>query len=407
MNFKKDDVNKKLKDFTKNLERYEVLMNVFKMKYDDLSFTEKNEVRRALFDLEDTFDMWYDHPSLYRYMFANWDGGIVDEKVMEICDRLLFNNGTFEVKKTRACGMTSLLVTYMLWVCIYEKNVENKSIWVISPNLQSSSEVNNKFRVKISNLGNRPNICNKQIIEFNSWKIYFASAKNARNFMCGKQTPHLVVMDEVKPFHEEYDQFLTFLSYHQPVKTVTVYSEIMDEMNEMGGCEDWRDYMSIRWYHDVNKCRGLRFENNICGIENTIRISDDDIETVIGNTDYINQMRKNGWTLNSDWMDEWRRNMPKRYHQGNCDDEKRMEEPTNIDIINRITDLSLETGLKHGLIGKIEWDTLVQLFRDCKSMADVEKVEKLLLFIDEIKKRTEKKTDTRPYINFLKDVFEI
>ena len=400
------------------LQQHIILKELFKDKYSKLSFEEKNEVRQAIFDLEDLIASryWFDKNTFnpYKYIFSNWDGSMVSEKALEIIDKLTFSNNDLLITKTRCCGVTSLFMTYVMWVCLNEKPLEDEtnSIWIVSPNYGMSEECNNKLRIRISNLGNRPTVCNKREIEFNGWRIHFMTTSGACEKMCGKGKPHLVIMDEVGCDMDARFKFTDMLSARYPnVRIVEARTKPKDEINAFIGtiCEESRNktgdicQVNVQWFHDIKKCKGLRFERTLHGVLNTIKISNEDIPTVVGNDDYLYEMFKEGWSLNSDWLIDWYKMQPKDDEK--CDAKAVATTTVNVmeDIANAVEEISKEMNLTDK-----EVVVLIDFFKNCNDLDDIENTKKKLLVLSKAMKTGEKGNDNKKaYAKFLKDVFEL
>lgn len=396
------------------LQQHVILKEIFKERYGDLSHEERNEVRQAIFDLEelicDRYMLCNNVFNPYKYIFANANTSIVSNKVLEIVDKLSFSDKDLFITKTRACGITNILVAFTMWTCLNEKPKDTNTIWVVSPNCRMSEEFNTKFRMYISNLGNRPNICNKKEIEFNGWRIHFMTTTSPDS-MCGKHKPFMVIMDEVGCNMDTRFEFYNRLrGCHPDVRVIETRTRVDDEINRYvgvlyGGANQSKCIYNanVQWFHDLKKCKGLRFERTLNRIDNTIKIADEDIPTVIGNDDYLYNMIGEGWRLNSDWLENW----DKMQLKNTGDDVKPVDPETKIELITSINNavMGLCEAADMKLYGPNTHTEIVEFFKDCKDTNDVKKMKKkLMTLINPIRNN---KDNTEGYVNLIKDVFEL
>lgn len=397
------------------IQQHVILKEIFKERYGDLSHEERNEVRQAIFDLEelicDRYMLCNNVYNPYKYIFANASTSIVSDKVLEIVDKLSFGKNDLFITKTRACGITNILMTFVMWVCLNEKPKDTNTIWIVTPKWRMSEELNNKLRMKLSNIGNRPNVCNKREIEFNGWRIHFMTTSSP-DCMCGKQKPYMVIMDEVGFDMDSRFEFDNMLHGSYPdVRVIETRTNTNDEINRYvgnlrGGVNQTKSIYSVnvQWFHDLKKCKGLRFERTLNGIDNTIKIADEDIPTVIGNDDYLYNMIKEGWTLNSDWLEDWDKMQPKDDEKDDVKPVEPMSKTELIAFINKsVMELCEAADIK--LYGLNTYTEIVEFFKNCKDTDDVEKMKKkLMVLINPIRN---KKDNTEGYVNLIKDVFEL
>ncbi len=229
--------------------------------------------------------------------------------------------------------------------------------------------------------------------------------------MCGKQKPFMVIMDEVGFDIDSRFKFGNMLHDRYPdVRIIETRTPVDDEINRYVGVFYGSSYQSkcidgvnVQWFHDLKKCKGLRFERTLNGIDNTIKIADEDIPTVIGNDEYLYNMFGEGWRLNSDWLENWDKMQPK-----NTDDNiKPVDSETKIEVItsinNAVIDLCEAADMK--LYDPNTHTEIVEFFKDCKDTNDVEKMKKkLMTLINPIRNN---KNNTEGYVNLIKDVFEL
>lgn len=397
------------------IQQHITLKEIFKQHYSDLSSNERNDVRQAIFDLEevicDRYRLCNNIYNPYKYIFANASSSIVSEKMLEIIDKLTVSNGDLLITKTRACGVTNILVTFVMWTCLNEKPKDRDTIWVVTPNWNMSEEFNTKLRIKLSNVGNKPSICNKNEIEFNGWRIYFMATGGAPNNMVGRAKPFMVIMDEASFDVEGKDKFNNrFLECYPDVRVIETLTRKNDEINRYtgnfyGSQNKTKDIttVNVQWFHDLRKCNGLRFERTLNGIENTININEDDIPTVIGNDDYLYKMFDEGWRLNSDWLENWDKMQPKEY----LNEDKSIEPVSKseiISVINKaVTELCEIADFKPYTSNT--YAGIVEFFKNCKTIEDVENMKKKLMVL--INPAGKKKENINGYVNLLKDVFEL
>ena len=397
------------------IQQHITLKEIFNQHYGDLSSNERNDVRQAIFDLEevicDRYRLCNSIYNPYKYIFANASSSIVSEKMLEIIDKLTFSNKDLLITKTRACGVTNILATFVMWVCLNEKPKDTDTIWVVTPNWSMSEEFNKKLRIKLSNIGNKPSICNKKEIEFNDWKIRFMITSGAPNNMCGRVKPFMVIMDEASFDVEGRDKFNNmFLQCYPDVRVIETLTRKNDEINRYtgnfyGSQNKTKDIttVNVQWFHDLRKCNGLRFERTLNGIENTIKINEEDIPTVIGNDDYLYKMFDEGWRLNSDWLENWDKMQPKEYLY----EDKSIEPVSKSEIISAInkavTDLCETADFK--IYTSNTYAGIVEFFKNCKTIEDVENMKKKLMIL--INPAGQRKENINGYVDLLKDIFEL
>lgn len=394
------------------IQQHITLKKIFNQHYGDLSCQERNEVRQGIFDLEelicDRYRLCNDIYNPYKYIFANASSSIVSEKMLEIIDKLTVSNKDLLITKTRACGVTNILVTFVMWTCLNEKPKDTDTIWIVTPNWMMSEELNKKLRIKLSNIGNKPSICNKKEIEFNDWKIRFMTTSgDFRNNMVGGKKPYMIVMDEVSFDFSGKLNFEGELRIRYPdVRVIESMTRRNDEINRcfVDGHKVKRiGSVNIQWFHDLKKCKGLKFERTLNGIENTIRISEEDIPTVVGNDDYLYKMFEEGWRLNSDWLENWDKMQPKEYG----DEEKPIGSISKSEIISAInkavTELCEAADFK--LYTSNTYVGIIEFFNNCETIEDVENMKKKLMVL--INPAGKKKENVNGYVNLMKDIFEL
>lgn len=393
------------------IQQHIILKEIFNQHYGDLSSNERNDVRQAIFDLEelicDRYRLCNSIYNPYKYIFANASSSIVSEKMLEIIDKLTVSNKDLLITKTRACGVTNILVTFIMWTCLNEKPKDTDTIWIVTPNWRMSEEFNAKLRIKLSNIGNKPSICNKHEIRFNDWKIRFMTTSGAPNNMCGTVKPFMAIMDEVSFDSKGRMNFeFELRSKYPDVRVIESWTRKDDEINRLirdGYKVNKIGSVNIQWFHDLKKCKGLKFERTLNGIENTIRISEEDIPTVVGNDDYLYKMFDEGWRLNSDWLENWDKMQPKEY--GN--EEKPigiMSKSEIISAINKaVTELCEAADFKPYTSNT--YTGIIEFFKNCETIEDVENMKKKLMVL--INPAGKKKKSINGYVNLLKDVFEL
>jgi len=393
------------------IQQHITLKEIFKQHYSDLSSNERNDVRQAIFDLEevicDRYGLCNNIYNPYKYIFANASSSIVSEKMLEIIDKLTVSNKDLLITKTRACGVTNILATFVMWTCLNEKPKDTDTIWVVTPNWSMSEEFNEKLRIKLSNIGNKPSICNKKEIEFNDWKIRFMTTNGDFRNIVNEKKPYMIVMDEVNFDLNRKLNFEALLrDYYSNVRVIEAMTRRDDEINRYirdGHKVKRIGSVNIQWFHDLKKCKGLRFERTLKGIENIIRISEEDIPTVVGNDDYLYRMFEEGWRLNSDWLENWDKMHIKEYG----DEDKAVEPVSKSEIISAInkavTELCEITDFK--VYTSNTYAGIVEFFKNCETIEDVENMKKKLMAL--INPVGKKKENINGYVNLLKDVFEL
>ena len=393
------------------IQQHITLKEIFKQHYSDLSSNERNDVRQAIFDLEevicDRYGLCNNIYNPYKYIFANASSSIVSEKMLEIIDKLTVSNKDLLITKTRACGVTNILATFVMWTCLNEKPKDTDTIWVVTPNWSMSEEFNEKLRIKLSNIGNKPSICNKKEIEFNDWKIRFMTTNGDFRNIVNEKKPYMIVMDEVNFDLNRKLNFEALLrDYYSNVRVIEAMTRRDDEINRYirdGHKVKRIGSVNIQWFHDLKKCKGLRFERTLNGIENTIKINEEDIPTVIGNDDYLYKMFDEGWRLNSDWLENWDKMQPKEYLY----EDKSIEPVSKSEIISAInkavTDLCETADFK--IYTSNTYAGIVEFFKNCKTIEDVENMKKKLMIL--INPAGQRKENINGYVDLLKDIFEL
>lgn len=396
------------------VEQYTIIKKLFAERYDKLSNEERNDVRQAILDIEHLISnkqcfREYEY-SPYKFIYGNAHHTMVPEKMLEFIDKLTASTENLTITKTRNCGVTDTLLTFVMWICLNKIQTENRNIWFISPKRVLSEESMLKFMRKVLDTERQMPVCNKDMIEFNGWKIFFTPLSSATNKMVGIK-PHLIIMDECAFETEKKLDFENkIIAANRDVRTIKTITRKNDEANRSVG---WSfgyankshkiDFVNIQWFHDLNKCKGLRFERVLDGVQNTIQIAEDDIPTVVGNDDYLYKMFKEGWRLNSDWLVTW-----DKYTKCESDDDDQVEgidEISDVEVMSAINNAVMDICKKD--YSKMQIDNVISFFKDCWTTDDVDKIKKKLLLLFENRSETKKNEDLSGYINLIKDIFEL
>ena len=368
------------------LERYE-------RNYHYLDCNEKIGFRKNLGNIFSDLDKTDPYRSVYEY----GAGSIVESKVEEFVDKFLLCDDKLKVKYARNCGVTSMFVSMIKWVVLNDYLKATKEIWFVCPDGKILSEVKNKITKAFSGVYyNLQMMVKGDEIRFkNGSSVFLINALKPYSFI-RKSNPEIVFIDGFADM-EKRSKLLDRIYAMFPCKTI--YSEVPenDENNTVViNYEFSLSTMNIQWFHDLDRCSGLKLSKEISGTKAVIKPETfDDIMEIIGNGSFIYELLYDGWIIESDVVPS-RKNNAENIEE---DKDKSLSEIA-LCVSECVADICERTGVD-------ETKKILDLFNNCTTIKETMSLYHTLegLTGKKADKDAEDYMKSENYINFLKDIF--